>query len=703
MIKFLSKLILAFFFWKPKAWRKNFKPRLVWFLYSIKARKMAKSFGKDVRILGEGVVLSNRTIVGDRCGFGKRVCVRGDGSVTLGKGVSIAEDTIIYTQVHDYDTADRLPFGFDFTYPEIRIDDYVWIGLRSIILPGAHIGEGAIVQAGSVVMGEVPPCAIVGGNPAKVIGYRDIDHYNKVKLSMGEKPVDPPKLGSQKTVLSSSIDDTKASNDRLTEVFTSTFSVSPEEALTMRYKDHPAWDSAGQMALTAALEAEFGVKISPEDLYHLRSYDDAMKLIFTTDVEPIFDLNKEGIAIISDDKVVSYQELAALSREAVRGLKPHTVKLIVNHQDPETFALVLGCINFGIVPLLVSDKLDKGLLENLREMYDGKPCAKELALLLTTSGSTGSPKLVRLARKNIKAMLFAGLEGIPVKSDEKLLLMPPLCHIYGFGISMTVLFAGGGVVISRYGVSDPELKDIMRDQKVTLFTGVPYMYEILDKLDFFADTPSSLRTFMLAGAAMAPGLKRKYAEWGKTKRIHMRGVYGQTETCGGVAYINYDEQSERLESIGTVLAGTEAKIVEGELVFEGEKVALGYAECAADLLKGDEWLGVRHTGDLAKIDDEGFITLTGRAARFVKIFGNRVSLDEVEHLVKDNFEGAQAAATGGDNDLRVFVALDDIDKVEKFLVKTLHFNTTVMTVRYLEEIPMNANGKVDYPKLKSLR
>ena len=129
---------------------------------------------------------------------------------------------------------------------------------------------------------------------------------------------------------------------------------------------------------------------------------------------------------------------------------------------------------------------------------------------------------------------------------------------------------------------------------------------------------------------------------------------------------------------------------------------MGYATCAEDLLKGDEWKGVRHTGDLATIDSEGYATLTGRASRFVKIFGNRVSLQEVENMVKDAFVGSGCAVVGEDNALRVFVSSVAAPEVERFLVTKLHFNTTVMKVRELDEIPLNPNGKTDYPRLKTL-
>jgi acyl-coenzyme A synthetase/AMP-(fatty) acid ligase len=178
--------------------------------------------------------------------------------------------------------------------------------------------------------------------------------------------------------------------------------------------------------------------------------------------------------------------------------------------------------------------------------------------------------------------------------------------------------------------------------------------------------------------------------------------YGQTETTGVMSALRTDLMPDRIGSIGKAGGSGAFRVEDGELIYEGPIVAMGYAVCADDLLKGDEWNGVRRTGDLATIDAEGYVTLSGRASRFLKIFGNRVSLDEVENLVKDHFSGVDCAATGADGDLRVFVTSASAEDVEKFLVAKLHFNATVMKVRAIDAIPLNANGKTDYPKLKEL-
>ena len=249
---------------------------------------------------------------------------------------------------------------------------------------------------------------------------------------------------------------------------------------------------------------------------------------------------------------------------------------------------------------------------------------------------------------------------------------------------------------------DAELADVMHSSRATHLAGVPYMYEMLERFRFFERDFPALRGLLVSGGALAPALRRKFAESAKARGISFSEGYGQTETTGVMSTIRTDLMPERIGSIGKAGEGGRFRVDDGELVYEGPIVAMGYAVCAEDLLKGDEWKGVRRTGDLATIDADGYVTLTGRASRFLKIFGNRVSLDEVENLVKDGFSGAGCAATGADNDLHVFVAHASAADVGNFLVGKLHFNATVMKVHALDSIPLNANGKTDYPKLKGM-
>ena len=719
MVKFIVKVVLQFFFWKPKKWRKGLKARLESSLYSIAIRRRAKSCGRNLYILGPGVNVTSNTVVSDGVGFGKDVKIYGDGPVFIGRRAVLAEDTLVYTQVHDYDHSEVLPFGWGFTYPETRIDDYAWLGVKCIVLPGAHVGEGAVVQAGSVVMGVIPPCAIAAGNPAKVIGWRDVEHYNRLKVAAGGKPVEIPGLGkSSARPVSRVASPAAAADPRLADIFCGVFSVTPEEAVAMKYKEHPAWDSAGQMALVSAIEREYGRALSPGEIYRLRSFADALDILAQgrggdesrrmtggSGVSPlhgrVFDLGRDGTAVVDEGREVSYRELAALSADAVKGLKPQTVKVVVNGQDLATVATFVGCVNSGVVPLMVPATMDPALLARLRSMYEGKPTSPDLALLLTTSGSTGSPKLVRISRANLRADNEMSERLFSLDAATRMTMILPICYAWGLSVACAVLKAGGALVMTRRTVMDAELADVMLSSRATHLAGVPYMYEVLDRFRFFDREVPSLRGLLVSGGALAPALRRKFAEEAKARGISFSEGYGQTETTGVMSTIRTDLLPERIGSIGRAGEGGRFRIDDGELVYEGPIVAMGYAVCAEDLLGGDEWKGVRRTGDLASIDAEGYVTLSGRASRFLKIFGNRVSLDEVENLVKDGFPGAGCAATGADGDLRVFVASAAPEEVERFLVAKLHFNATVMKVRAVDAIPLNANGKTDYPKLRS--
>ena len=719
MVKFIVKVVLQFFFWKPKKWRKGLKARLESSLYSIAIRRRAKSCGKNLYILGPGVNDTSNTAISDGVGFGKDVKIYGDGPVFIGRRAVLAEDTLVYTQVHDYDHSEVLPFGWGFTYPETRIDDYAWLGVKCIVLPGAHVGEGAVVQAGSVVMGVIPPCAIAAGNPAKIIGWRDVEHYNRLKVAAGGRPVEIPGRGkSSASPVFRVASPTAAANPRLVDIFCGVFSVTPEEAVAMKYKEHPAWDSAGQMALVSAIEREYGRSLSPGEIYRLRSFADALDILAQgrggdesrrmtggSGVSPlhgrVFDLGRDGTAVVDEGREVSYRELAALSADAVKGLKPQTVKVVVNGQDLATVATFVGCVNSGVVPLMVPATMDPALLARLRSMYEGKPTSPDLALLLTTSGSTGSPKLVRISRANLRADNEMSERLFSLDAATRMTMILPICYAWGLSVACAVLKAGGALVMTRRTVMDAELADVMLAAGATHLAGVPYMYEVLDRFRFFERKFPALRGLLVSGGALAPALRRKFAEEAKARGISFSEGYGQTETTGVMSTIRTDLLPERIGSIGRAGEGGRFRIDDGELVYEGPIVAMGYAVCAEDLLGGDEWKGVRRTGDLASIDAEGYVTLSGRASRFLKIFGNRVSLDEVENLVKDGFPGAGCAATGADGDLRVFVASAAPEEVERFLVAKLHFNATVMKVRAVDAIPLNANGKTDYPKLRS--
>ena len=144
-------------------------------------RMRAKSVGNHVGAARIPHIASTAVVeIGDHASF-NGITITGVGGVKIGDYFHSAPNVKIMLGSHDYDHDERIPYGRKTTIKQVVIDDFVWIGSDVIISGNVHIGEGAIVAIGSVVVKDVPRCAIVGGNPAKIIKYRDIEHFEKLK------------------------------------------------------------------------------------------------------------------------------------------------------------------------------------------------------------------------------------------------------------------------------------------------------------------------------------------------------------------------------------------------------------------------------------------------------------------------------------------------------------------------------------------
>ena len=155
------------------------KKKVYTLYYGAQILSTAKSIGKNFYCGGPSCV-NKHTIIKDFVCF-NGMYINGGGKVTIGNYFHSGIECMIITQSHDYDKGVLIPYGIEFERKEVIIEDYVWLGRRVTILPGTHIGEGAIVQAGAVVHGKIPPYAIVGGNPAQVFKYRDMKHFEELK------------------------------------------------------------------------------------------------------------------------------------------------------------------------------------------------------------------------------------------------------------------------------------------------------------------------------------------------------------------------------------------------------------------------------------------------------------------------------------------------------------------------------------------
>lgn len=152
-----------------------------WCLYGWRVKLKVKQCGKRLRVHGRSHI-SSQTILGDYVNFNGMDIV-GAGECRIGNYFHSGKNCQIITQNHNYDNGQMIPYDRTIVKKTVIIDDCVWLGNNVIILGNVHIGEGAVIQAGSVVVSDIPCYAVAGGNPAKVFKMRDVEHYTELKTA----------------------------------------------------------------------------------------------------------------------------------------------------------------------------------------------------------------------------------------------------------------------------------------------------------------------------------------------------------------------------------------------------------------------------------------------------------------------------------------------------------------------------------------
>lgn len=448
----------------------------------------------------------------------------------------------------------------------------------------------------------------------------------------------------------------------------------------------------------------------------------------------LFPLNFDGTAVITDDgRSVSYAGLRELCDAWNPAVAPRSLVFLLVANTLESLVAYVACLRRGAVPLMLAAETDGELLARFRRIYrpnwvvdcvkgtcDGLSTERhrlhpELALLLTTSGSTGSPKLVRQSYANIAANTASIVEYLKLDATERPITTLPMNYTYGLSIVNSHLHCGATLLLTNKGLMQREFWAFFAERAATSFGGVPYTYEMLDRLLFFRRKLPSLRTMTQAGGKILPALHRKFAEYAAREGKRFVVMYGQCEATARMAYLPPERALDKVGSMGVAIPGGRFRLIDaegaevtepgvtGELVYEGPNVTPGYAESLADLEKGDERGGVLPTGDMAQRDAEGFYFVVGRKKRFLKIFGNRVNLDETERLIRGRFDGIDCACGGVDDEMRIYVTDPELVKaVREFVAEKTRLNFTAFKVMAVDAIPKNDSGKTLYAKLEEM-
>ncbi len=339
----------------------------------------------------------------------------------------------------------------------------------------------------------------------------------------------------------------------------------------------------------------------------------------------------------------------------------------------------------------------------------------DLALLLSTSGTTGSPKLVRLSRQNLQSNATAIVNYLQLNAAETAITTMPLHYSYGLSILNSHLQAGAKLVLTAHGLLSREFWQFVQQHQVTSLSGVPYIWQMLRKMRYDRFKTDSVRYVTQAGGRLDNDSLQYFQQQTQAKQQRFIVMYGQTEATARIAYLPPELLAEKTGSIGRAIPGgklwlrladgqlTDQPGIEGELIYQGPNVMLGYAETLADLALGDHCRGELATGDIGYCDQDGCFFITGRAKRFIKMFGLRISLDTVDELLAR--KGLDAVSTGRDDKLMVFIsagALIEPAALASELAALFKINVNAIAVHQIAAIPRSSNGKVDGQAVKAL-
>ncbi|WP_395399848.1 AMP-binding protein [Arthrobacter sp. UC242_113] len=432
-------------------------------------------------------------------------------------------------------------------------------------------------------------------------------------------------------------------------------------------------------------------------------------------------------AIISNNSTLTYGDLARrVDALALRlGTQRRLVALAAANDVDSLVAYLAALVGGHPLILLPEDK--PAALESLVAAYDpdvvlrsasGETVFEErrpgtrhelhpdLALLLSTSGSTGSPKLVRLSSANLQANAESIAEYLDIGPADRAATTLPMSYCYGLSVINSHLLRGAGLVLTDLSVVDPCFWELFRTGGATSFAAVPYTFELLERVGFAEMDLPGLRYVTQAGGRLAPERVQSYAGLGRRKGWELFVMYGQTEATARMAYLPPALAAEHPGAVGIPVPGGAFRIEpvdgleHGELVYTGPNVMLGYAETPEDLGAGRTVHELR-TGDLARKHPAGVYEVVGRRSRFVKIVGLRVDLGQVERILGDL--GVEAASAGTDQGLVVAVeGSHDTQLLAKVLAQGIGLPRAALELHAVEHLPRLATGKVDYPAVLAL-
>lgn len=436
--------------------------------------------------------------------------------------------------------------------------------------------------------------------------------------------------------------------------------------------------------------------------------------------------------ILESGEAISYRALACLSDSTFAAENaPRSSGALIAVECRNGLASVagyLGALRQRYPVLLVDAKQPAELRERLYTHFQiayvfsdngtwrhtghaGSVTHPDVALLLSTSGSTGSSKLVRLSDSAVSANALSIAQYLALDSSERPVTTLPMHYAYGLSVLNSHFAVGATILLTSLPVIAPPFWRFFREHQATSLSGVPETYNMLKELRFERMDLPSLRTLTQAGGRLNPALVQWFGELAADRAWRFVVMYGQTEATARISFVPPARVLEKTDSIGIAIPGGTLDIVDsqgdaiegngvtGELRYRGPNVMMGYASAIADLTLPDTQDGVLRTGDLAWRDADGFFHIVGRLQRFIKVFGKRLGLDEVEMQLHES--GYDAAVTGRDELLLIAVKGQGVntERILSLVSSRYQLQRSGILVVPVDKFPRSSAGKILYSEL----
>lgn len=449
------------------------------------------------------------------------------------------------------------------------------------------------------------------------------------------------------------------------------------------------------------------------------------------------------VAIITDrNESLTYQELWDSINGMTNQIEAGRLALIIMNNDLGAVIYYLSCIKIGVVPIILDKNVGKEVLEYYVAKYEpeyilglskekevqayiktagyikktdifryslfekkwdkSKRIHRNLAMLLPTSGTTSDSKLVRISKTNLYNNTMNICKALKIKDSDVAITSLPLSYTYGLSILNTHLFMHATVLLTDKSVLQKSFWDFTEKYKATSFAGVPYTYELLEKKGYLMKD-SSIQLYTQAGGKLSAHLQEKFTRHCSESKKKFIVMYGQTEATARMSYLPMEFGLQKIGSAGITIPEGRIAIQknqetddEGEIIYYGENVSMGYCNCLEDLALGNINNNVLHTGDMGYLDNDGFLYITGRKSDFVKMYGRRFGLTSISQMIQEVC-GLHAYCTFEQNQIVIMYerdAKESIEEVKKWLPKRLHLSSGDFIYNMVNQFERTPNGKI---------